>query len=130
MKIKHEEIKQFRDLMKKFTLSPSYNEEKSALFFPIDAEEPAEERDTGVVLLETRKEGFVKFVRPGVTLYSLGEIYTKISYATIEYAIPFNLEQHIRMFSENPFTEEELKFLSQYECLMLPKQQVLLSFDF
>jgi hypothetical protein len=129
MRIKKEEMLKIREILSKLELSPSYNEEKSTLFFPLDSEEIAEERDTGVVLLETKKEGFVRFIKPGITLFSLGQVYTKLSYATIEYAIPFKLEQHISYFPTNPFNEEELKYLSQFECLMIPKQQVLLSFD-
>jgi hypothetical protein len=130
MRIKHEEMSKFKEIITKLELSPSYNEEKSALFFPLDADVVNEEKDTGIILLETKKEGFIKFVLPGFTLYSLGQIYTKLSYATVEYAIPFNLEQHIRYLSQHPFTEEEIAWLCQYECVMIPKQQVLLSFDY
>jgi len=129
MRIKHEEIETFKKIISKMELSPSYNEEKSALFFPFDAKEISDEKDTGVILLETKKEGYAKFIIPGITLYSLGQVYPKLSYATIEYAINFDLEQHIRYLSSTVFTEDEIKFLSQYECLMIPKQQVLLSFD-
>jgi hypothetical protein len=133
MKIKKEEIENFASVISKLELPSNYKDQKAMLFFPIEEEGVKEERDTGVILLETKKEGFAKFIIPGLSL-AVGSNFEStlvhLSYATVEYKIPFSVKNHVSYIQESKFTEDELKYIDEHECYLVPVQQMLINFNY
>jgi hypothetical protein len=133
MKIKIQDISKFTEILKKFKMPSDYNQQKAQLFFPIDSETTTEDRDTGVILLETKKDGFAKLVQPGLVFGVEHKKNTDVhtAYATLEYKIPFSISEYVNVVVQDEFiTNEELKFINEHECYLVPAQQILINFNF
>jgi hypothetical protein len=106
---------------------------KGVLFFPIDTPEKVSESDTGVILLETKKEGSAALVKPGL-IVSMGDR-DKIpsvlfGYATTEYAAHFEVADYHSITGDKGFlSEEQISELNDLECFMLKKESVMVAFE-
>jgi hypothetical protein len=134
MKIKKEDLQKFKDILKDFKLPENYKDQKAKLFFPIEASETVEDRDTGLILLEVKKEGFAKLVQPGLTLIpGKSERHfpaqAVVAYATTEYKVPFNFKEHIKLMNLKSISEDNVDFINDHECYLLANQQILIEFD-
>jgi hypothetical protein len=106
---------------------------KGALFFPVETPEKSSESETGVILVEARKDGSAALVKPGLIL-SIGEnesIPTVFfGYATTEYAVNFDTaEYHLLTGDKGFLTNEEAAELEGYECLVVKKDSILVAFE-
>jgi len=106
---------------------------KGVLFFPVEAPEKKFESETGVILVEARKDGSAALIKPGLIL-SIGEREKAPSvffgYATTEYAVNFDTaEYHLVTQDKGFLSEEEIAELEGYECLVLKKDSILVAFD-
>jgi hypothetical protein len=135
MKIEEKRIKRVREILLESKLLDIV-ESRSILFFPIKIEEKVSETEMGVVLLEsTKKEGSSKLVVPGlivsdddVTSPTAG-VY--LGYASIEYAVPFNVSDfHYFLNGRGSLTKKRLDELCELECLLIRKENSLISFRF
>ncbi len=106
---------------------------KGVLFFPIDAPEKVSESDSGVILLENRREGSAALVKPGLIL-SIGDR-DKIpavlfGYVTTEYAAHFDVTDYHNITGDKGFlSEEQIAELNDLECLMVKKDSVMVAFE-
>jgi hypothetical protein len=134
MKVKREEIDRLMGSLRESGLMTMLDS-RAVLFFPIESETKAEETESGVLLLETRKDGASSLVRPGVTV-SKGDSKKEevpsigISYASVEYAAPFSVREYHDIAKDNGWlSDEDLEFLFGLDCLIIRKENVLLGFD-
>lgn len=132
MRIKNEasELREFHALLSKANLGEFVSDE-SALFFPFEIGDKVEEKESGVILLETKTEGSKNFVKPGFLVTALsGE--PVVAYVTTEYAVKLDIETHLSLFpnSKQGLNKKKLEALTGLDCFLVKRQQILASFKF
>lgn len=132
MKVKREEVSRLSSALTSSSLMTMVST-KGLIFFPIESVEAAEETETGVILLEARKDGSASLVKPGIVL-SIGEKEevptVMLAYASVEYAAPFSVKEYHEITKDEGFLQkEELDFLSGLDCLLIRKESVLAAFE-
>lgn len=131
-RLKKERVAKFIGILRESSLMTMVNT-KGVLFFPVDAPEKVSQSETGVILIETRKEGSAALVKPGLIL-SIGEkedIPTVFfGYATTEYAVQFDVSEYHEITGDIGFlSEEELAEINDTECLMVKKDSIMSAFE-
>jgi hypothetical protein len=135
MKIKEADIRELSPILSALYNSELYDESeknKGALFFPIEEEgEIKEETEEGVVLLHdmNRNKGSKSLIKPGLLLTDKGIV--KLAYVSTEYAYDFNLRNFslfMGKLDKFPLKKKEIDKLSAYECLLVKKEQVVITF--
>jgi hypothetical protein len=111
------------------TMAPT----KGVLFFPAEAPERVHERETGVILVETRKEGSAALVKPGliVTIAEKQNVPSILfGYASVEYGVPFLIAEYQEMTGDAGFlSADESAELADLECIALDRSAVLVAFE-
>lgn len=128
-KIKKEEIKDIVNMISDSPLAGDLVGGTGVLFFPIEAETQIQENEKGVLLHIENKKGSAKLVQVGVTINDPSdEDVVSISYASTEYAIPFDVEQHLSYFSSY-WEQEYVDTLSELECFIVNKNSILIRYS-
>jgi hypothetical protein len=132
MKIKNESgmLKEAFELIKNANLG-EFASKGAFLFFPFEIADKIEERETGVILVETKTEGSKNFVKSGFVV-SMDSDLPLIGYAAIEYAIKLDIETHIGLFpnQKQSLNKKKLDILKEYDCYLVRDQQLLTTFKF
>lgn len=135
MKIKEADIQELTPILAALYNKELYDEtekNKGALFFPIEEEgEVKEETEEGVVLLHdmSRNKGSKSFIKPGLLLTDKGIV--KLAYVSTEYSYDFNLKNfalYMGKLDKFPLKKKEIDKISSYECLLVKKEQVIITF--
>jgi hypothetical protein len=131
-RLKKERVSSFTSMLRESGLMTMVNT-KGVLFFPVEAPEKVSQSETGVILMETRKDGYTALVKPGLILSisEKEEVPTVFfGYATTEYAVPFDVSEYHEITGDRGFLSvEELAEINETECLMLKKDSILSAFE-
>jgi hypothetical protein len=133
--IEEKTIKEYHNLILKSELT-NMNMIKATLFFPVLQGEEIDETDEGIILLEAKKTGAIKYVRPGFILADYldeaGNTVKKLdlAYVTTEYATPFNIKDHYKFLSGTNLKKKELEKLEDLECYLIRNETILGTFKY
>jgi hypothetical protein len=133
--IEEKTIREYHDLILKSELT-NMNILKATLFFPVLQGEEIDKTDEGVILLEAKKTGAIKYIRPGFILAeytdNAGDIIKKLdfAYVTTEYATPFNIKDHYKFLSRTSLKRKELEKLVDLECYLVRNETILGTFKY
>jgi len=128
MEIKKEEIKKACNLLKKVEFLPT-KKSKAILFFPIEKNVKAEINNSLILIEEKEDYGSGKFLRAGIALeVEEGKVIPTLAYATIEYALKFNLKEFLKILNKN--SEKEILDICSFDCVLVREEQILAEFRY
>jgi len=130
MKIKKGDINKVKDILRESSLM-LLTSDSSGLFFPLEADEVSGTTEEGVVLLEVKQEGSRSLVKSGLLVHvdNRGKRRVELAHASTEYAPAFGLRAHIDITRENNnLSEKSIELLSTLDCIIVKREQILVTF--
>jgi hypothetical protein len=133
--IEESKIQEYYDLILKSDLA-QMNSTKATLFFPLFQEEAVDQTEEGLILLEAKKTGSIKFIRPGFILATYEDDDKNevkrldLAYVTTEYATLFNIKDHYRYLKAPVLKKKDILKLSELECYLVRNETILGTFKY
>ena len=133
--IEEKKLQLYYDLILASELA-NMNSTKATLFFPIKQEEALDQTEEGLILLEAKKTGSIKFIRPGFVLATYlddegNEVKRlDLAYVTTEYATAFNIRDHYKYLRSTIIKKKDLEKLQDLECYLIRNETILGTFKY
>lgn len=128
-------IEEYYNLIIKSELA-NMNSTKATLFFPIFQEEAIDQTEEGIILLEVKKTGRIKYIRPGFILAHYVDDegndvpQLDLAYVTTEYATVFNIRDHYKYLRNATLKKKDIKKLEELECYLVHNETILGTFKY
>ena len=122
MRIQKNEIQKMKKTLAKISYKPLSTDQKYRIVFPIETTE-VKDYD-GIEMFSTGSVKEVNKPEPVLLLNSLESLPVGLAYCNLAYSVKFDITEYCRMLGETV-----PRGLDEYECLLVPKDNIFASFE-
>ena len=121
MRIQKNEIQKMKKILAKISYKPLSTDQKYRIVFPIETTE-VKDYD-GIEMFSTGSVKEVNKPEPVLLLNSLESLPVGLAYCNLAYSAKFDITEYCKMLGETV-----TRGLDEYECLLVPKDNIFASF--